>query len=112
VHMPVIRTRISSESALESFPGVPSGGIWTEGGSGCCDWRISSRLQNLHHDGLSVNEIARCGPEYAAQVPEAGPPSEYEPKSWKVDQHRAYLREHWERGVRNPSRLFELQKPE
>jgi hypothetical protein len=53
-----------------------------------------------------------CGPEYAAQVPEAGPPSEYEPKSWKVDQHRAYLREHWERGVRNPSRLFELQKPE
>lgn len=33
------------------------------------------------------------------------------PKGWKVDPHRAYLRERWEQGVRNASRLLlEMQK--
>lgn len=72
-------------------------------------------IQKLHHEGLSVSEIARqldvdrkTVRKYLKQAPR-----EYErkPKSWKVDPHRAYLRERWERGVRNGSRLFvELQK--
>src|ERR1700686_5880085 len=54
-------------------------------------------IQKLHHDGLSVSEIARrlnldrkTVRKYLRQAPR-----EYErkPKSWKVDPFRAYLRE-------------------
>lgn len=72
-------------------------------------------IQKLHHDGLSVSEIARqldvdrkTVRKYLKRAPR-----EYErkPKGWKVDPHRMYLRERWEQGVHNASRLFlELQK--
>ncbi len=72
-------------------------------------------IQQLHHDGVSVSEIARrldmdrkTVRKYLRQAPR-----EYErkPKSWKVDPFRVYLRERWELGVQNASRLFaEIQK--
>lgn len=72
-------------------------------------------IQKLHTDGLSVSEIARqldvdrkTVRKYLREAPR-----EYErkPKSWKVDPFRSYLRERWEQGVRNASRLFrEVQK--
>jgi transposase len=74
-------------------------------------------IQKLHHDGMSVSEIARhldvdrkTVRKYLKQAPR-----EYErkPKSWKIDPWRGYLRERWEQGVHNASRLFvELQKRE
>jgi transposase len=72
-------------------------------------------IQKLHHDGVSVSEIARqlnldrkTVRKYLRQAPR-----EYErkPKKWKVDPFRAYLRERWECGVMNASRLFvDIQK--
>src|SRR5882724_9917045 len=72
-------------------------------------------IQKLHHDGVSVSEIARqlnldrkTVRKYLRQAPR-----EYErkPKKWKVDPFRAYLRERWEFGVMNASRLFvDIQK--
>jgi len=72
-------------------------------------------MQKLHHDGWSVTEIARhldidrkTVRKYLKQAPR-----EYErqPKSWKADPWRAYLRERWEQGVHNGSRLFlEIRK--
>jgi transposase len=72
-------------------------------------------IQKLHHDGVSVSEIARqlnldrkTVRKYLRQAPR-----EYErkPKKWKVDPFRAYLRERWESGVMNASRLFvDIQK--
>ena len=72
-------------------------------------------IQKLHHDGWSVTEIARqfdidrkTVRKYLKEAPR-----EYErkPKSWKADPWRAYLRERWEQGVRNASRLFlEIRK--
>ncbi len=72
-------------------------------------------IQKLHADGLSVSEIARqldldrkTVRKYLREAPR-----EYErkPKRWKVDPFRGYLRERWEQGVRNASRLFrEVQK--
>ena len=72
-------------------------------------------IQKLHQDGLSVSEIARrleldrkTVRKYLLQVPR-----EYrrKPKDWKIDPHRAYLRERWEQGVENASRLYrEVQK--
>ena len=57
-------------------------------------------IQKLHHDGVSVSEIARqlnldrkTVRKYLRQAPR-----EYErkPKKWKVDPFRAYLRERWD----------------
>jgi transposase len=72
-------------------------------------------IQQLHHEGVSVSEIARrlnmdrkTVRKYLRQAPR-----EYErkPKRWKVDPFRTYLRERWEVGVVNASRLFaEIQK--
>ena len=72
-------------------------------------------IQQLHHDGVSVSEIARrlgmdrkTVRKYLRQAPR-----EYErrPKSWKVDPFRSYLRERWEVGVHNATRLFvEIRK--
>src|SRR5260370_1304037 len=72
-------------------------------------------IQKLHHDGVSVSEIARqldmdrkTVRKYLRQAPR-----EYErkPRIWKVDPFRAYLRERWEVGVRNAAKLFvELRK--
>jgi transposase len=72
-------------------------------------------IQKLHHDGVSVSEIARqlnmdrkTVRKYLRQAPR-----EYErkPKKWKVDPFRVYLRERWESGVTNASRLFvDIQK--
>ena len=72
-------------------------------------------IQKLHHDGLSVSEIARrldmdrkTVRKYLKQAPTR---YERQPKSWKVDPWRSYLRERWEQGVENASRLFvEIQK--
>jgi transposase len=72
-------------------------------------------IQQRHRDGVSVSEIARrlnldrkTVRKYLRQVPRA---YERKPKRWKVDPFRAYLRERWESGVVNSSRLFaELQK--
>ena len=67
-------------------------------------------IQKLHHDGVSVSEIARQLDmdrktvwKYLKQAPR-----EYErkAKSWKVDPFRAYLRERWELGVHNAAKLF------
>jgi transposase len=67
-------------------------------------------IQKLHQDGLSVSEIGRrldldrkTVRKYLRQAPR-----EYrrKPKSWKIDSFRAYLRERWEQGVENASRLF------
>ena len=72
-------------------------------------------IQKLHHDGWSVTEIARqldidrkTVRKYLKQAPR-----EYErqAKSWRIDPWRAYLRERWEQGVHNASRLFlEIRK--
>ena len=72
-------------------------------------------IQQLHHDGVSVSEIARrlnmdrkTVRKYLRQAPRK---YERQPKSWKIDPFRAYLRERWELGVVNASRLFvEIQK--
>lgn len=72
-------------------------------------------IQQLHHDGVSVSEIARrlnmdrkTVRKYLGQVPRA---YERKAKSWKIDPFRAYLRERWELGVQNAARLFtEIQK--
>jgi transposase len=72
-------------------------------------------IQQLHHDGVSVSEIARrlnmdrkTVRKYLGQVPRA---YERKAKSWKVDPFRAYLRERWELGVQNAARLFtEIQR--
>lgn len=72
-------------------------------------------IQQLHHDGVSVREIARrlnmdrkTVRKYLGQAPRA---YERKAKSWKVDPFRAYLRERWELGVQNAARLFaEIQK--
>ncbi len=72
-------------------------------------------IQKLHHDGLSVSEIARrldmdrkTVRKYLKQAPTR---YERQPKGWKVDPWRSYLRERWEQGVENASRLFvEIQK--
>lgn len=72
-------------------------------------------IQKLHHDGLSVSEIGRhldidrkTVRKYLRQAPR-----EYRrpARSWKLDPWRSYLRERWEQGVHNASRLFrEIQK--
>jgi transposase len=72
-------------------------------------------IRSLHQQGLSVSEIARRADidrktvrKYLREAPR-----EYrrKRKSWKIDPFRAYLRERWEQGVENASRLFrELQK--
>jgi transposase len=72
-------------------------------------------IQQLHHDGVSVSEIARqlnmdrkTVRKYLRQAPR-----EYvrQPKGWTIDPFRAYLRERWELGVQNAARLFvEIQK--
>lgn len=72
-------------------------------------------IRSLHQQGLSVSEIARRAGidrktvrKYLREAPR-----EYQrkPKAWKIDPFRAYLRERWEQGVENASRLFgELQK--
>jgi transposase len=72
-------------------------------------------IQQLHHDGVSVSEIARqlnmdrkTVRKYLRQAPRK---YERKPKCWKIDPFRAYLRERWELGVVNASRLFvEIQK--
>src|ERR1700731_478770 len=72
-------------------------------------------IQQLHHDGLSVSEIARrlnmdrkTIRKYLRQAPRA---YERKPKRWKVAPFRANLPERWEVGVMNASRLFaEIQK--
>jgi transposase len=72
-------------------------------------------IQQLHHDGVSVSEIARrlnmdrkTVRKYLRQAPRK---YERQPKSWKIDPFRACLRERWELGVVNASRLFvKIQK--
>ena len=72
-------------------------------------------IQQLHHEGVSVSEIARrlsmdrkTVRKYLRQAPRA---CARKPKRWRIDPFRAYLRERWEMGVANASRLFtELQK--
>ena len=72
-------------------------------------------IQQLHHDGVSVSEIAswlemdrKTVRKYLRQAPRA---YERKVKSWKVDPFRAYLQEGWELGVHNAARLFvEIQK--
>jgi transposase len=72
-------------------------------------------IQQLHHEGVSVSEIARrlsmdrkTVRKYLRQAPRA---YSRKPKRWRIDPFRAYLRERWEMGVVNASRLFtELQK--
>src|SRR5258708_461083 len=72
-------------------------------------------IQKLHHDGVSVSEIARQLDMDRKTVRKfrRSAPREYErkPRIWKVDPFRAYLRERWEVGVRNAAKLFvELRK--
>src|ERR1700736_214470 len=67
-------------------------------------------IQKLHHDGVSVSEIARqlnmdgkTVRKYLRQAPRA---YERKAKKWKIDSFRTYLRERWELGVHNAARLF------
>jgi transposase len=72
-------------------------------------------IRGLQQQGLSVSEIARregidrkTVRKYLRQAPR-----EYQrkPKPWKIDDYRMYLRERWEQGAANASRLFlEIQK--
>ncbi len=69
-------------------------------------------IQKLHHDGLSVSEIARrldmdrkTVRKYLKQAPTR---YERQPKRWKVDPWRSYLRERWEQGVENANRLAKV----
>ena len=72
-------------------------------------------IQQLHHEGWSVTEIARhlsidrkTVRKYLREAPRA---YERKPKSWKIDPWRPWLRERWEQGVHNASRLFmEMRK--
>ncbi|WP_052294804.1 helix-turn-helix domain-containing protein [Acidobacterium capsulatum] len=72
-------------------------------------------IQKLHHEGWSVTEIARhlsidrkTVRKYLREAPRA---YERKPKSWKIDPWRPWLRERWEQGVHNASRLFmEMRK--
>jgi transposase len=67
-------------------------------------------IQKLHHDGVSVSEIARQLDMDRKTVRKylQHAPREYErrPKVWQVDPYRAYLRERWELGVHNAAKLF------
>jgi transposase len=72
-------------------------------------------IRQLHHDGVSVSEIARqlkMDRKTVRKYLREGPGKyERKPKSCKVDPFRAYLRERWELGVQNAARLFrEIQK--
>lgn len=67
-------------------------------------------VQKLYHDGVSISEIARrlardrkTVRKYLHQAPQ---PYQRPPREWKIDAYRAYLRERWEQGVFNASRLF------
>lgn len=72
-------------------------------------------IRSLHQQGLSVSEIARregvdrkTVRKYLRETPHA---YQRKRKAWKIDTFRSYLRERWEQGVENASRLFrELQK--
>jgi transposase len=90
-------------------------GILPPGGDrmlGLEDWMD---IRSLHQQGVSVSEISRregidrkTVRKYLREAPR-----EYrrKPKRWKIDPYRVYLRERWELGVENASRLFrELQK--
>ena len=67
-------------------------------------------VQKLYHDGVSISEIARqVGRDRKTvrnYLHEAPRPYERPPRKWKIEGYRAYLRERWEQGVRNASRLF------
>lgn len=67
-------------------------------------------IRSLHQQGVSVSEIARregidrkTVRKYLRETPR-----EYrrKPKRWKIDPYRVYLRERWEQGVENATRLF------
>ncbi len=67
-------------------------------------------IQKLHHDGVSVSEIARqldmdrkTVRKYLKQSPRE---FARKPRSWKIDPFRGYLRERWELGVHNAAKLF------
>lgn len=72
-------------------------------------------IQKLYHDGVSISELARrlqrdrkTVRKYLHETPR---PYQRASRPWKVDAHRAWLRERWEQGVRNAGRLFrELRK--
>lgn len=72
-------------------------------------------IRKLYHDGVSVSEIARqlgrdrkTVRKYLGEEPR---PYQRAHRPWKMDAYRAWLRERWELGVRNASRLFrELRK--
>lgn len=67
-------------------------------------------IRQLHHDGLSVSEIARrlSLDRKTVQKYLRDAPRRYERKArhWKLDPWRAYLRERWEQGVKNAARLY------
>lgn len=72
-------------------------------------------IQKLHHDGWSVTEIARHldidRKTVRKYLKQAAREYERQPKSGKADPWRVYLRERWEQGVHNGSRLFlEIRK--
>jgi transposase len=72
-------------------------------------------IQKLYHDGVSITEIARrlardrkTVRKYLREAPQA---YQRKPRKWKIEAYRAWLRERWEQGVHNASRLFrEIQK--
>ena len=72
-------------------------------------------IRELYHDGVSVSAIARqLGRDRKTvrkYLQEAPQPYQRAARAWKVDAYRGWLRERWEHGVRNASRLFrELRK--
>ncbi|MGO8759184.1 MAG: helix-turn-helix domain-containing protein [Terracidiphilus sp.] len=72
-------------------------------------------VRKLYQDGVSIRAIARQlgrDRETVRKYPEEAPqPYRRGPRAWRVDAHRVWLRERWEQGVRNASRLFrELRK--
>lgn len=72
-------------------------------------------IRSLHQHGLTVSEIGRqVGMDRKTvrkYLRETSREYRRKPKEWKADSYRSYLRERWEQGAENASRLFrELQK--
>jgi transposase len=67
-------------------------------------------VRKLYQDGMSISAIARqlgrdrrTVRKYLKEVPR---PYQRPLRGWKVDVHRAWLRERWEQGVHNARRLY------
>jgi len=75
----------SPDSPLEN-PQWAKPALLTRGGLGCCDWGFME-IQKLHHDGVSVSEIARqlnwTGRRFGSTFGKHHASHERKPKKWR-----------------------------